>query len=47
MKQSHTSELKSPKVRQRQMVLPILNLPGLPQQAQGWIYSANVRVPPG
>lgn len=47
MKQSHTSRLKSPKVRQCRMVLPIPNLPRLPQSARGWIYSPNGQIPLG
>lgn len=46
MKQSHASRLKSPKVRQHQVVLPIVNLPGLPQPAQGWINPGASQIPP-
>lgn len=41
MKQSHSSRLKSPRVRQCRMVLPIIHLPGSLQPAWGQIHSAD------
>lgn len=47
MKQSHTSRPKSPKVRQCLMVLPILNLPGLPSASTGMDLVGKQTNPPG